>query len=37
MSWLQKYDVEMREKQIDLDELTKMYEDELEKIEVLEV
>lgn len=37
LSWLQKYDVEMREKQIDLDELTKMYEDELEKIEVLEV
>ncbi|XP_073956036.1 dynein regulatory complex protein 10-like isoform X2 [Choristoneura fumiferana] len=36
LSWLQKYDGEMREKQVDLDELTKKYEDELEKIEILE-
>ncbi|XP_004927371.1 dynein regulatory complex protein 10 [Bombyx mori] len=36
LSWLQKYDLEMGEKQIELDELTEKYEDELQKCEVLE-
>ncbi|XP_047991121.1 dynein regulatory complex protein 10-like [Leguminivora glycinivorella] len=36
-SWLQKYDVEMSAKQEELDDLTKMYEDEVEQIENLKI
>ncbi|CAH0715359.1 unnamed protein product, partial [Brenthis ino] len=36
LSWLQKYDLEMGDKQIELDEFTEKYEDELQKCEELE-
>ncbi|CAK1551255.1 unnamed protein product [Leptosia nina] len=36
LSWLQKYDLEMADKQVDLDEFTEKYEDEVQKCEVLE-
>ncbi|CAG5045262.1 unnamed protein product [Parnassius apollo] len=37
LSWLQKYDVEMGDKQKELDEFTGKYEDELKKCEELEL
>lgn len=37
LSWLQKYDLEIGDKQIELDELTEQYEDEIKKCEELEV
>lgn len=37
MSWLQKYDLEIGEKQCELDELTEKFEDEVAKCEELEV
>lgn len=37
LSWIQKYDLEMGDKQIELDEFTEKYEDELKKCEELEV
>lgn len=37
LSWLQKYDTEMGDKQAELDELTEKYESELSKCEELEV
>ncbi|XP_046965985.1 dynein regulatory complex protein 10-like isoform X1 [Vanessa cardui] len=36
LSWLQKYDLEMGDKQVDLDDYTEKYEDELRKCEELE-
>ncbi|VVC91267.1 dynein regulatory complex protein 10-like [Leptidea sinapis] len=36
LSWLQKYDLEMGDKQLELDEFTDNYEDELKKCEELE-
>ncbi|XP_032517567.1 dynein regulatory complex protein 10-like [Danaus plexippus] len=36
LSWLQKYDLEMGDKQVELDEFTEKYEDELAKCEDLE-
>ncbi|CAH2095989.1 unnamed protein product [Euphydryas editha] len=36
LSWLQKYDLEMGDKQVELDEFTEKYEDELQKCEELE-
>ncbi|XP_064072773.1 dynein regulatory complex protein 10-like isoform X1 [Vanessa tameamea] len=36
LSWLQKYDLEMGDKQVDLDDYTEKYEDELHKCEELE-
>ncbi|KAL0882959.1 hypothetical protein ABMA27_016452 [Loxostege sticticalis] len=36
MSWLQKYDIEMGDKQVELDEFTEKYEDETQKCEELE-
>lgn len=37
MSWLQKYDLEMSDKQVELDEFIVKYEDEGQKVEDLEV
>lgn len=37
LSWLQKYDTEMSDKQNELDELIEKYEDEKKKTEDLEV
>lgn len=37
LSWLQKYDVEMADKQIELDEYTEKYEKEVELCEELQV
>lgn len=37
LSWLQKYDLEMADKQVELDEFTEKYEDEVQKCEALEV
>lgn len=37
LSWLQKYDTEMTDKQNELDELTEKYEEEKQKSEELEV
>lgn len=37
MSWLQKYDTEMTDKQTELDDLSEKYEDEKQKAEKLEV
>lgn len=37
LSWLQKYDLEMGEKQVELDEFIAKYEDECQKVEDLEV
>lgn len=37
MSWLQKYDLEIGDKQRELDELTGMFEDEVKKCAELEV
>ncbi|XP_039753551.1 dynein regulatory complex protein 10-like [Pararge aegeria] len=37
LSWLQKYDLEMGDKQVELDEFTEKYEDEMEKCENLEI
>ncbi|CAH2237407.1 jg11262 [Pararge aegeria aegeria] len=37
LSWLQKYDLEMGDKQVELDEFTEKYEDEIEKCENLEI
>ncbi|CAH1638348.1 unnamed protein product [Spodoptera littoralis] len=36
LSWLQKYDLEMSDKQVELDEFTQKYEDEVEKCQELE-
>ncbi|CAG9786886.1 unnamed protein product [Diatraea saccharalis] len=36
MSWLQKYDIEMGDKQVELDEFTEKYDDEVQKCEKLE-
>ncbi|XP_072949440.1 dynein regulatory complex protein 10-like [Epargyreus clarus] len=36
LSWLQKYDAEMGDKQLELDDFTEKYEDELKKCEDLE-
>ncbi|XP_052753336.1 dynein regulatory complex protein 10-like [Galleria mellonella] len=36
LSWLQKYDLEMGDKQVELDEFTEKYEDEVQKCEELE-
>ncbi|CAH0398226.1 unnamed protein product [Chilo suppressalis] len=36
MSWLQKYDVEMGDKQVELDEFTEKYDDEVQQCEKLE-
>ncbi|KAG6444556.1 dynein regulatory complex protein 10 [Manduca sexta] len=36
LSWLQKYDLEMGEKQVELDDYTEKYEDEVTKCEELE-
>ncbi|XP_059052189.1 dynein regulatory complex protein 10-like [Achroia grisella] len=36
LSWLQKYDLEMGDKQVELDEFTEKYEDEVKKCEDLE-
>uniref|UniRef100_A0A2H1V0I2 Dynein regulatory complex protein 10 n=1 Tax=Spodoptera frugiperda TaxID=7108 RepID=A0A2H1V0I2_SPOFR len=36
LSWLQKYDLEMSDKQVELDEFTQKHEDELEKCAELE-
>lgn len=37
MSWLQKYDAEMSEKQLELNEFSDKYQDEYQKVEDLEV
>lgn len=37
LSWLQKYDLEMSDKQVELDEFTQKHEEELEKCAELEV
>lgn len=37
VSWLQKYDLEMADKQVELDEFTQKYEEEVEKCEKLQV
>ncbi|XP_045772440.1 dynein regulatory complex protein 10-like [Maniola jurtina] len=37
LSWLQKYDLEMGDKQVELDEFTEKYDDELEKCDNLEI
>lgn len=37
LSWLQKYDLEMGDKQVDLDDYNVKYEEELNKCEELEV
>ncbi|CAH4028316.1 unnamed protein product [Pieris brassicae] len=37
LSWLQKYDLEMADKQVELDEFTTKYEDEVQKCEELEL
>lgn len=37
LSWLQKYDTEMTDKQLELDELEQKYNDEKKKSEELEV
>ncbi|XP_045498644.1 dynein regulatory complex protein 10-like isoform X1 [Colias croceus] len=37
LSWLQKYDLEMGDKQVELDEFTEKYEEELQKCEELEI
>lgn len=37
LSWLQKYDNEMNDKQMELDEFTQKYDEEKEKCEELEV
>ncbi|KAM3965362.1 dynein regulatory complex protein 10 [Aphomia sociella] len=36
LSWLQKYDLEMGDKQVELDEFTEKYEDEVQKCDDLE-
>lgn len=37
LSWLQKYDLEMSDKQVELDEFSQKYDEEVEKCEELEV
>ncbi|XP_075977989.1 dynein regulatory complex protein 10-like [Anticarsia gemmatalis] len=37
LSWLQKYDAEMADKQVELDEFTQKYEDEVQKCEELQI
>ncbi|XP_041979274.1 dynein regulatory complex protein 10-like isoform X2 [Aricia agestis] len=36
LSWLQKYDIEMSEKQVELDDFTEKYDEEMQKCEDLE-
>lgn len=37
LSWLQKYDVEMADKQVELDDFTEKYDEEMRKCKELEV
>lgn len=36
-SWLQKYDLDLGDKQTELDDITEQYEDEIKRIDELEV